>query len=115
MSDPILLLPARPPRQRLRIQPKELLASYQAGDTPAVERFRAHIPRLTDPSSPDEMILADAQFVLAREYGVENWAELVQRVAATQLAEDRLEQFERLAKDFVAAYQGDAEALERLN
>jgi hypothetical protein len=61
------------------------------------------------------MILADAQFVLAREYGFENWADLVHHVAATHLAGDRLEQFEQLANDFVAAYQGDAEALERLN
>ena len=115
MSDPTSLLPARPSLEHLRKQAKELLRAYQAGDAVALERFRARIPRLADPGPPDKMILADAQFVLAREYGFENWAELVHHVAATQLAEDRLGQFERLAKDFVAAYQGDAEAIERLN
>ena len=115
MSDRTSLLPARPSLEQLRKQAKELLRAYRAGGAVAVERFRARIPRLTDPGPPDKMILADAQFVLAREYGFENWAELVHHVAATQLAEDRLGQFERLAKDFVAAYQGDAEAIERLN
>jgi hypothetical protein len=115
MSDPTSLLPARPSLEHLRKQAKELLRAYRAGDGVAVGRFRAQIPRLADPVPHDEMILADAQFALAREYGFENWAELVHHVAATQLAEDRLGQFEQLAEDFVAAYQGDAEALDRLN
>ena len=115
MSDPASFLPARPSLEQLRKQAKELLRAYRAGATGAVERFRAQISRLTDPAPPDEMILADAQFVLAREYGFENWAELARHVAAAQLAEGRLRQFEQLAKDFVAAYQGDAEAIQRLN
>jgi len=115
MSDPTSLLPARPSLQQLRKQAKELLRAYRTGDTAVVEQFRARIPRLADPGQPDEMILADAQFVLAREHGFENWAELVHHIAAIQLAEDRFGQFEQLAKDFVAAYHGDAEALDRLN
>jgi hypothetical protein len=115
MSDSPSPLPARPSLEQLRKQAKELLRAYRVNDTIAVERFRACIPRLADPGLLNEMILADAQFVLAREYGFANWAELVHHVAATQLAEDRLGQFEQLAKDFVAAYQGDAEALDRLN
>src|SRR5215475_16149610 len=97
MSDPASLLPARPSLGQLRKQAKELLRAYRAGDTGAVERFRAQISRLTDPAPPDEMILADAQFVLAREYGFEKWAELVHHVAATQLAGDRIGQFEKMA------------------
>ena len=93
MSDPTSLLPARPSLAQLRKQAKELLRAYRAGAAVAVERFRARIPRLADTGPPDKMILADAQFVLAREYGFENWAELVHHVAATQLAEDRLGQF----------------------
>src|SRR5262249_26170045 len=92
MSDSTFLLPARPSLEHLRKQAKELLRAYRVGDTVAVEQFRARIPRLADPVPPDEMILADAQFVLAREYGFENWAGLVHHVAAFQLAEDRLEQ-----------------------
>ena len=107
MSDSTFLLPARPSLEQLRKQAKEFLRAYRVGDTDATDRFRAQIPRLADPAPPDEMILADAQFVLAREYGFENWAELVHHVAATQLAGDRIGQFEQLAKDLVAAYQGD--------
>src|SRR5215475_13226556 len=106
MSDSTFLLPARPSLEKLRKQAKELLRAYRGGDTAAAERFRAKIPRLTDPVPPYVVILADAQFVLAREYGFENWAELVHHVAATQLAGDRIGQFEQLAKDLVAAYQG---------
>src|SRR5215475_5705947 len=94
MSDSTFLLPARPSLEQLRKQAKELLRAYRVGDTNATERFRARIPRLADPVPPDVVILADAQFVLAREYGFETWAELVH---------------------FVAAYQGAGEALDRLN
>jgi hypothetical protein len=66
MSDSTSPLPARPSLEQLRKQAKELLRAYRVNDTIAVERFRACIPRLADPGLLDEMILADAQFVLAR-------------------------------------------------
>jgi hypothetical protein len=115
MSDSISRLPARPSLEQLRKQAKELLRDYRAGAAAAAERLSAVIPRLHDPTQSANVTLADAQFVLAREYGFENWAELVHHVAATRLAEGRLGQFEHLAKDFVAAYHGDADALDRLN
>jgi hypothetical protein len=115
MPDFDSLLPVRPSLEQLRKQAKELLRAYRAGDPVAVKRFSTHIPRLADPGRPDEAILADAQFVLAREYRFENWAGLIHHLAAAHLAEDRLGQFEQLAKDLVAAYQGDAAALARLN
>src|SRR5262249_10478290 len=60
------------------------------------------------------VMLADAQFVLAREYGFASWAKLVQHIEAMP-AKD-LEQHERLAQDLVTAYRtGDAEAVRRLN
>ncbi|MGH9768537.1 MAG: hypothetical protein ACREAB_13985 [Blastocatellia bacterium] len=113
MSDPTSLLPARPSLEQLRKQAKELLRAYRAGGA-AVERFRAHIPRLADPSLPDEMILADAQFVLAREYGFESWAKLAHHVVSVNPS-DRLQQYERLVKDIVTVCQSDdAEAIERI-
>lgn len=114
MSDSTLRLPARPSLEQLRKQAKELLKDYRAGDALAAERMRAVIPRLAG-ADQSGVTLADAQFALAREYGFENWAGLVQRVTAAQMAESRLGRYERLATDLVAAYQGGAEALERIN
>ncbi|HKE27115.1 MAG TPA: hypothetical protein VKB88_32395 [Bryobacteraceae bacterium] len=64
-------LPARPSLQRLQEQAKDLLRQVCAGDPSAVNRPRAILPALGD-----SVALADAQFTLAREYGLENWAGL---------------------------------------
>jgi hypothetical protein len=114
MSDHTSHLPARPSLEQLRKQAKELLRDYLAGDAAATNRFRAFSPRLADQARSEKVTLADAQFVLAREYGFESWAKLGRHVEAI-LSSGRLEQYEKLAMDFVAAYRGDAEALQRLN
>src|SRR5438045_2009572 len=97
MSDSTRRLPARPSLEQLRKQAKELLKDYSTG------------------AATERVTLADAQFALAREYGFENWAALVHHVTAIQMAESRLERYEKLAIDLVDAYQGDAEALERVS
>ena len=66
MSDSNSRLPARPSLDQLRKQAKEFLKGYHAGETTAVERFRARISRRSE-SDPTSTALADAQFVLARE------------------------------------------------
>ena len=81
-------LPARPSLEHLRKQAKDLLHRARSGDGDAVARFAAVIPRWgqtpletaigSDPTSG--AVLADAQFVLAREYGFESWAKLVRHV-----------------------------------
>src|SRR4051812_48121959 len=109
MPDPASRLPARPSLEQLRKRAKELLRLYRAGDTAAVERVRAIIPRLTDKRPSDDVILADAQFVLAREYGFESWAKLVQHVETVNPGE-RVPELERLASDIAAAYSGDDDA-----
>jgi ankyrin repeat protein len=73
MSKPASSLPARPSLEQLKKQAKELLRAYRLGDDAAVARFRANHPRLTSGKSP---ALADAQLVLAREYGFLSWARL---------------------------------------
>jgi hypothetical protein len=98
--------------EQLRKQAKELLRAYHAGDAAAAERFRPVRSR-ADPDRRQGAALADAQFVLAREHGFDSWAKLVHYIEAVQHAIP--EQFERLAKDFVAAYQGNADSLLRLN
>ncbi|HKX29722.1 MAG TPA: hypothetical protein VJ302_18675 [Blastocatellia bacterium] len=114
MSDSIRRLPARPSLTQLRKQAKELRRAYLAGDEAAINRLSAVIPRLADPDRSRGVTLADAQFVLAREYGLENWAKLALHVKEIDRSE-RLARYEQLARDFVAASQGDAEALDRLN
>src|SRR6185503_3924203 len=75
MSDPASRLPARPSVAQLRKQAKELLRAFRSGDAVARERFRAIVPRFA--SANESAVLADAQFVIAREAGFPNWAELV--------------------------------------
>jgi hypothetical protein len=69
-------LPERPSVEQLRKQAKDLLHAWREGDASAVERLRAHKPQATHP------VLADAQFVLAREHDFESWPKLVQHVQA---------------------------------
>jgi hypothetical protein len=114
MSESTLRLPAQPSLEQLRKQAKELLRAYRAGDVAAVARLAAVLQRLATSAQTSGVTLADAQFVLAREYGFENWARLIQHVAARNPAERR-ERYEQLAQDMVAAYAGEATARQRLN
>jgi hypothetical protein len=115
VSDQSLRLPRRPSLEQLRKQAKELRRDFRDGDSAAAGRFRARIARLADPDRTDDPTLADAQFVLAREYGFESWARLLHEVEAMR-PEARLEQYEKLADDLLKAYSSaDLEALQRLN
>jgi Ankyrin repeat len=50
-----------------KTQAKELLHSFSAGHTESIARVRAVLP------DKSRIVLADAQFVLAREYGFRDW------------------------------------------
>ena len=106
MSSPISPLPARPSLEQLRKQAKELLKQLRAGDPTALTRARAQDPRL-EPN--DRFALADAQLVLAREYGFRSWARLKHHVEAVQRPADFDEPI--WGRDtwpfLVAVYQGD--------
>jgi hypothetical protein len=96
-------LPARPDLEQQKTLAKELLRAFRAGDRNAIARMRAELPDKT------ELSLADAQFVLAREYGFSTWRELRNRIAkkvAEQLPP--LERFKRAVRD------GDAKAVRAL-
>jgi hypothetical protein len=98
-------LPARLSFEQLRKQAKDLLRQYRAGETTAVERFRrvAAVPRL-----------ADAQFLLAREYGFESWSQLKHHVEAQQ--HPLVEPYIKVAEDLLAVCaKDDADALQRVN
>jgi ankyrin repeat protein len=68
-------LPERPSLERLRKEAKDLLRDARRRDVEALARIAA-----TTASAPDEIILADAQRAVAREYGFASWPKLVHHV-----------------------------------
>lgn len=78
-------LPAKPNLDHLKGQAKRLLKAFLARDAEARERFAAHLARTSEaPAGGPQIKLADAQFVLAREYGFPSWARLKTHVEAAQ-------------------------------
>jgi hypothetical protein len=77
-----------------------LWKAFTAHDTDALERFTRH-PRTRD-STKGEMKLADAQHVLALEYGFETWREMRDYVESDVVAVESL------------VRSGDAEGLDLL-
>jgi ankyrin repeat protein len=75
-----LNLPDRPNLDYLKKQAKDLLRALQDGDGAAAERFRALAS--TSPHDGRTLKLADAQHVIAHEYGFATWAALKARVEA---------------------------------
>lgn len=67
-------LPAKPNLEYLKKQAKELLNDFQRGKHDAVERFRTFASSVT----PANAKLADAQHVIARDYGFASWPKLKQ-------------------------------------
>jgi len=68
-------LPARPSLDSLRKQAKKLAREAAAGNSAAIARIEAQLPRATSPLSH-----RDAQLVIAREYGFRGWPELIAEV-----------------------------------
>jgi len=87
MTDPAPRLPARPSLEQLRKQAKDLVQLLRAGDRGALQRFRDSIPRFAATDPPSDAPLADAQFVIAREYGFRSWADLVRHVESIRPSE----------------------------
>ncbi len=75
--------PARPNLEQYRKQAKELSRACALGNAEALERLRQFHPR-----PPSRIVtLADAQLVIAREHGIENWPEFaraIERILITQ-------------------------------
>jgi ankyrin repeat protein len=85
-------LPDNPSLVQQKKQAKELLQSFDAGDAEAAARIRALLP------DKPQIALADAQFVVAREYGFTNWSALKQHIE--ELDEQRRPPHERIAAAF---------------
>ncbi len=81
-------LPARVDLAQQKSQAKELLKAFVSADSIAHQRVRALLP------DKPTIVLADAQFVLAREYGFESWSALKrhidERLAATRAPHEQM-------------------------
>jgi ankyrin repeat protein len=86
--------PVRPNLEQLRHQAKDLLRALKNGDAAAVAELRKHHSKAIDPAAAK---LADAQFVLARGYGLASWQRLVTACHMTD-----------------AIWRGDLEAVRKL-
>lgn len=75
---PTLALPNDPNLDHLRNQAKKLLSRIRAGDPESLEVVREFHPR----DAVDGFTLADAQLVIARQYGFPSWPKLHQHVEA---------------------------------
>jgi ankyrin repeat protein len=96
-------LPASPDLEQQKKQAKELLKAFTAGDAESRARVRAVLP------DKQRITLADAQFVLAREYGFASWTELKRHI------DERVEPTESVERQMHAAFiRGDAAAVRHL-
>ena len=85
-------LPSSPDLGQQKKLAKELLESFASGDAEALARVRSELP------DKRKIALADAQFVLAREYGFASWAALKQHIEAR--ADDKRSPEERMHDAF---------------
>jgi ankyrin repeat protein len=108
-------LPSRPDLAQQKKLAKELLQSFASGDAEARARVRSVLP------DKQLIALADAQLVLAREYGFSSWAALKQHIEArvedTRLPEERMhDAFRRRDASAVRTlFERHAELRERIN
>jgi len=87
---------------RLRDAAQKLVHEIRAGDSAALARVRAQLPRLAAlaPAAAVRRVrLADVQHALAREAGVENWAALKERTLAQEPFIAQVERFHRALLD----------------
>jgi hypothetical protein len=112
-------LPQNPDLEQLRTLAKELLAAVRNGEESAVERCRTHLPGRAQ--RPEELRLAHALAVIAREHGFPSWPKLKARVellataasrrsVAAEVSSEEMRDFRRLtATEMAAAWVGLAE------
>jgi ankyrin repeat protein len=96
-------LPARPNLEMQQNRAKDLLRAAWGGDAVALGRIRALHPQ---PPLPEELTLSDAQLVIARGYGFQNWAVMKRKIDS--LTKSPIEQF------LDALYTGDVERVRAL-
>jgi hypothetical protein len=73
---PTLCLPSRPNLAHLKGQARTLQRQVRAGDNAALDTVRTFHPRPRAAEAFGTFPLADAQLVLARQYGFPSWSAL---------------------------------------
>ena len=91
-------LPDEPSLESNRKRAKSLLRDLRGADATALTRLSTHHPRFQhrgdETIAPDEVRLADAQLVIAREYGFSSWPRLTLRIEQMSASfSDRLKMF----------------------
>jgi ankyrin repeat protein len=88
-------LPPNPSLEHLKKQAKALLKLQQTADSEALTRIRENHPRwknlLQEQAAVSPFALADAQMVIAREYGFASWSKLQSHVKALEAASSTAE------------------------
>jgi hypothetical protein len=114
---PTKTLPQRPSLTQLKLQAKELQTVHRQKRLPAAARIIANHPRFRGTSTGSvldtPLKLADAQLVIAREYGFASWASLKHHVET----DARVAEFTphpRFSDAVLAIEAGDVVALEAL-
>ena len=110
-------LPPRPSLHQLKIQASELRRAHRDRDLSAAGRIAAHLPDMNGwpPQTVlDKLLsLADAQLVIAREYGFRNWSELKRRIEQARQIE-RIKPHPRFDAALAALNDGDVDRLRAL-
>lgn len=85
-------LPDRPHLDVPKREARELLDLWRNGDRDALDRLRRRHSKFADADdarvAAGPFRLSDAQYVIAREYGLAHWTELKQRIAANSVAKE---------------------------
>src|SRR5262252_6898714 len=81
LAMPTRTLPDHPSLENLKKQAKDLARDYRAGRPEAVARVAAGRPNVATAPGGRRFTLADAQLVVAREYGLKSWPRLLQHLA----------------------------------
>src|SRR5947207_2216719 len=81
------VLPAHPSLEHLKKQAKELLHDFEQGDLAATEKLNSAS------SAPARPKLAEAQHVVALDYGFASWAKLKEHLESLTLPFDPVEAF----------------------
>jgi hypothetical protein len=106
-------LPNAPSLEYERKEAKALLKQLRAGEADALRRVHATHPVALRNRRPEELKLADAQHVIAREYGFASWPRLVEyfdelerhRNAPRHNSSDNGAQFEDIAQSVIRRHQ----------
>lgn len=114
---PTRTLPPRPSLHQLKIQANELHRAHRDRDPSAAGRISAHHPERKGwpPQAvlDKPLALADAQLVVAREYGLRNWGDLRRRIEQAQQIE-RIESHPGFDAALAALDDGDVDRLSAL-